>query len=401
VVRLGDVVGLTRMPGRLLVVSNTPFLPATAGNRERIRQMVSWLARRGWEVSVLLLPDADVETWDVAGMERTVARVEVARPPARGLLARVTSHLRGGEAPADSGAPIGVDDWCPDWFRARVRAVVRAARPDVALVEYVFLSACLDDLPTPRPLAVIDTHDVMHRRRATYATAGVPLRWFHTTRAEEARGLARADVVLAISDEEATVLREMAPEVLTVPHARDVAPAPLDAGVAGRVLYVASHNDLNVAAYEWLVTNVWPALRAAVPAAELVVCGTIGEKLGPPPAGVVVRGAVESLAAEYARARVVVNPAPSGTGLPVKTVEALCHGRPVVATPAGAGGIAGGVTTESDASRFAEAVVRLLTDTGEWRRLAADAATTARARFSPEAAFAALERRMGSAVRAR
>jgi hypothetical protein len=271
------------------------------------------------------------------------------------------------------------------------------------VVEYVFLSACLDDLPAPRPLAVIDTHDVMHRRRATYATASVPLRWFHTTRAEEARGLARADLVLAISEEEADVFRGMVPDVLTVPHARDVVPAPLDAAVAARVLYVASHNDLNVAAYEWLVTNVWPAVRAAVPPAALVVCGTIGEKLGPPPAGVVVRGAVESLAAEYASARVVVNPAPSGTGLPVKTVEALCHGRPVVATPAGAGDIAGGVVTAPDAAGFAEAVSRLLSDTGEWRRLAGDAGAIAAARFSPEAAFAALEQRMnrGRATRVR
>jgi glycosyltransferase involved in cell wall biosynthesis len=356
--------------------------------------MLTWLARRGWEVSVLLLPDVDAPTWDVAGMAAAVARVEVARAPARGLVARVASRLRSPAPSADAGAPLGVDDWCPDWFRARVREVVRAERPDVVLVEYVFLSACLESLPAPRPLAVIDAHDVMHRRRATYDAAGVPLRWFHTSRAEEARGLGRADVVLAISDEEAEVLRGMAPEVLTVPHARAVAPAPPDAAVPGRVLYVASHNDLNVAAYEWLVARVWPAVRAAVPSAELVVCGTIGEKLPPPPAGVVVRGAVGSLADEYARARVVVNPAPSGTGLPVKTVEALCYGRPVVATRAGSGGITVGVVTESDAAGFADAVLRLLADVGEWRRLAVDAGTVAAARFSPAAAFAGLEQRM-------
>ena len=63
----------------------------------------------------------------------------------------------------------------------------------------------------------------MHRRRETYAAADVPLQWFHTTRAEETRGLARADLVLAISADDARVLREMVPgtEVLTVPSTWD------------------------------------------------------------------------------------------------------------------------------------------------------------------------------------
>ena len=53
---------------RLLVLSNTPFLPATAGNRERIRQMLEFLGARGVELGMLLLPAGDRPTWDVAGM---------------------------------------------------------------------------------------------------------------------------------------------------------------------------------------------------------------------------------------------------------------------------------------------------------------------------------------------
>src|SRR5439155_20010253 len=111
-----------------------------------------------------------------------------------------------------------------------------------------------------------------------------------------------------------------------------VQPAPLDAVVPARLLYVASSNDLNVAGLRRFMAEAWPALIAAVPAAELVVCGTIATKLGALPAGVRTRGAVPSLADEYARARVVINPVEGATGLSVKVVEALCHGRPVVST---------------------------------------------------------------------
>jgi hypothetical protein len=52
-----------------------------------------------------------------------------------------------------------------------------------------------------------------------------------------------------------------------------------------------------------------------------------------------VLGHVKDLGDCYARARVVVNPAAAGTGLKVKTVEALAHLRPIVAWPNGVDGL--------------------------------------------------------------
>ena len=383
---------------RLLVVSNTPFLPANAGNRRRIRTMLGHLAGRGVDVALLLLPDWDVAEWDVAGMRRVLARVDVAEPPRGGSLARVGAAVRRRLDRLRPPAALGLDDWCPRWFRARVAELAREWRPDAVMVEYVFLSACLVDLPRTAggPRTIIDTHDLMHRRADSYASAGVPLRWFHTSYADERRGLARADVVLAISPPEAAVLRAMVPErtVLTVPHAEPLAFAPETARPA-RLLVVASDNDLNVAGLRWLLADVWPALRAARADAELVVCGRVGEKIEALPAGVVRRGFVESLATEYADARVVLAPVAGATGLSIKVAEALCHGRPVVATTAGAAGFPSpaeaGITVADDAGAFAAGVRRLLDDEDHWRRAVA-AARRAAVAFSPEAAFGPLER---------
>jgi glycosyltransferase involved in cell wall biosynthesis len=46
-------------------------------------------------------------------------------------------------------------------------------------------------------------------------------------------------------------------------------------------------------------------------------------------------GNQDSLVDTYARAAVVINPVKFGTGLPVKTIEALSYGKPIVATSAG------------------------------------------------------------------
>jgi glycosyltransferase involved in cell wall biosynthesis len=376
---------------RVLVVSNTPFAPADAGNRVRIAEMLRYLAAQGAELGVLLLADWDTDRWDLAGMRSDAAWVEVARPS---LLARARRRFAPRAAP---GADLDVDAWCPSWFRERVRAAAEAWRPDVVLAEYVFLSACLEGLPASC-LRVIDTHDVMHRRRAAYDAAGVAPSWFLTTRAEERRGLVRADLVLAMHDADAACLRELAPgcEILTVGHGcHGGGPSDIEP-VAGRVLFAGSFNDLNVAGLRWFLAEVWPRVRAQAEA-ELHVCGTVAEKLGEPPPGVVVRGTVPALAPEIGAACVVVDPLRAGTGLQIKLADALAHGRPVVATPAAAAGFPAGeehgVVVAGDATAFADAVVALLVDWDRWRRVAAGAADAAQ-RFEPEAAFGPLWRRL-------
>jgi glycosyltransferase involved in cell wall biosynthesis len=398
---------------RLLVISNTPFLPPTAGNRARIDTLLTYFADHGTPIALTLLADGDMETWDVDGMRRRVDRFDLCLPDratapaparARGMPSAVrrvaagfASRLR--RRRGRPSAPIAIDAWCPLWFRARVVAAVESWRPDVLLVEYVYLSACLPAVAAGRhrpAVTVIDAHDVMHARATAYATAGIPLRWFHTSADEERRGLSRADIVIAIQEEDADVFRRLAPEqsVLTVPHGSPLRPAGTDAAEAHRLLFVGSDNALNVAALAWFFETVWPRLRTQVPAVTLVVCGRVGERVGALPAGVSAKTVGVDLAAEYARARIVINPVTAGTGLKIKAVEALCHGRPVVSTPAGASGLASGesegILVADGPLAFATIVADLLADAARWARLVVAATDHARRRFSPTAAFGPL-----------
>ncbi len=382
---------------RVLVLSDTPFLPPTAGNRQRLHELLGFLGRAGVELGVLMIPAVDRAEWDEKGMAARLALFEVAEPPptARVLrrLAAIGGRRRGAEA-----ATLDVDAWCPRWFRARARRLVHAWTPDVVVAEYVYLSACLAGLDGGgrRPLRVIDTLDVMHRRDAVYAGAGVAPQWFRTSAAEEGRGLARADLLLAIHDEEAAALRALAPgvEILTVPHACAAEPVPAGAAERTRILLVASYNDLNVAGLLWFLAGPWPALRAAEPALELHVCGTIAAKLPPMPTGVVVRGVLPSLREEYAAARVVIDPVSSGTGLPTKVIEALAHGRPVVARRQMPPEVDGGVLVGSDGAGFTASVRALLADGAHWARVSDAALRCATTRFSHEAVFGPLLARL-------
>jgi hypothetical protein len=123
---------------RVLVLSDTPFLPPTAGNRQRIHELVGHLARSGVEVGMLMLPAVDRADWDEPGMAARLAFFEVASPPPPARLLRRLAAIgrRLGGGPSAAGT-LDVDAWCPRWFRARTRRLVRAWEPDAVIAEYV------------------------------------------------------------------------------------------------------------------------------------------------------------------------------------------------------------------------------------------------------------------------
>jgi hypothetical protein len=76
-----------------------------------------------------------------------------------------------------------------------------------------------------------------------------------------------------------------------------------------------------------------------VPDAELLLAGRITRTLEADVAGVVRLGPVDDLKPLYRQCRVVINPAVAGTGLKIKTLEALGHLRPLVTWPNGTDGL--------------------------------------------------------------
>lgn len=125
------------------------------------------------------------------------------------------------------------------------------------------------------------------------------------------------------------------------------------------------------------IHDILPKVRARLPHARFVVVGK-----DPSPAlrvlasdTVEVTGAVPSVSAELRRADVVVAPLLSGSGMKNKVLEALAAGRPLVASPVAAEGIAVRdgehllIAREPDG--WAEALARLHSDAHLAMRLAA------------------------------
>jgi glycosyltransferase involved in cell wall biosynthesis len=95
---------------------------------------------------------------------------------------------------------------------------------------------------------------------------------------------------------------------------------------------------MNVRGLQEFLRFAWPAIRQEVPEAELVVAGAVSEGVRGL-SGVNALGRVDDLAELYRSARVVINPAHAGTGLKIKTLEALSQLRPIVTWPTGVEGL--------------------------------------------------------------
>ena len=138
--------------------------------------------------------------------------------------------------------------------------------------------------------------------------------------------------------------RELAPDATLryVPNVVDVAatdprraPAdPPEALLVGNFAYAPNREGL-----DFLVEEVMPQVWAAQPQVRLTVAGRGYEAQPGIDSRVEVLGFVERLDPLYARAACALVPLLSGGGAPVKFIEALAHGLPVVATPRGAAGV--------------------------------------------------------------
>jgi glycosyltransferase involved in cell wall biosynthesis len=361
---------------KLLIVSPVPPEPQTAGNRARVSNLITILEHLGCDVTFAYVP---YESADYKAMEARLGHrlrcLQSKTPPFQTVTGRakrkVQRILR-----LRSARLWRVDEWFDDSLLSQVTSLQKKEHFDTALIEYVFLSKLACVFPGS-VRTIIDTHDLMGDRDKIYLNCGLQPAWFATTPKEEIRALNRADAVIAIQQEEARYLRRyVSAEVFCVGHvgALDIRPVADPGG--SRILFVGSANPINIHGLEWFVRSVLPKIRARIPDCELAIAGPAGSGRTWPN-GVFALGPVESLALAYAEAALVINPVTFGTGLPVKTIEALSYGKPLVATTAGVRGLAlqfaEAFYVAEDADGFARAVVELLQNRAARARLSQNA----------------------------
>jgi glycosyltransferase involved in cell wall biosynthesis len=266
-------------------------------------------------------------------------------------------------------------------------------KPDVVVVNYVFLANILDTLSANENiLKVILTHDVFHHRNAYLKKIGVAMSEGDWDREKESEQLRKAQVLLAIQQEDAHVFKEMAPqcEVICMPksaicHSHTIKQVP------GRCLFVGSKGQHNYYGLQWFLENVWSTVLQLNPNCSLHVCGNVCSSIQGTFPNVHLLDRVDDLKPEYSAAEVCLLPLLGGSGLKIKLVEAMSYGRACVSTSIGVQGlpeIVGKTAIVADtAEDFAAAIHTLLTNPDKRQSMEEQARKYVTEKLSPKAAY--------------
>jgi glycosyltransferase involved in cell wall biosynthesis len=111
--------------------------------------------------------------------------------------------------------------------------------------------------------------------------------------------------------------------------------APVGREFEGRLLFLGSANQANVDSLRFCLREVWPRVSGR---AQLLVAGTVCDEVDlPPEVDRMPSGADVSDA--YDASDIVIVPIRFGTGLKIKTIEALGRSKPTISSSVGAEGV--------------------------------------------------------------
>jgi len=315
----------------VLVLTPVPTHPATLGNRVRILEVCRLLKAQGARITLLHYPtDEDWRTRmpvaDHAAMATFFDEVHLVAP------------TRPPHTAPWPGPDHAIDAWWDPAIGAMLDWLCGVRRFDAVLVNYTWLSKALDHVPRG-VLRILDTHDRFAGRRQLLAAHGIAPEYFHTTDEEEAKAIARADLVWAIKGEEAAHFRALgAREVVTVPHGEKLSRRPM--AVSGwrsgapvlRLGIAGGRNRINAENLRAFLAAAEPMLRRTLLPVEVVVAGSVCD-LVPDLARswVHLKGTVESMDALYDHVDVVLAPLAFSTGLKIRVGEALARGKALIA----------------------------------------------------------------------
>jgi polysaccharide biosynthesis protein PslH len=384
---------------RLLVVMALPLYPANTGGRLRSSKILEHLSL-AHHVTVLCFARHDTQPGELDQMRACCARLEtVPWREARKYSTRFYLELA---LALCSRLPYTVWKYRSRVMRSAIQNLLQADRYDLLLCD--FLQPAINCLDVPFRPKVLWQHNVeavvMERQAANevnpLARAYLRIEAGRLRRFE--KNAARAfDHCVMVSDQDCRTMaaRYDVRHTSSIPTGVDLQylrPEPEESGTS-EVVFVGSMDWLpNQDAAFYFVREILPHIRKVMPVTFVIVGRNPPVTIRRLEAGGSVRvsGTVPDVRPYLARAQVCVVPLRSGGGTRIKIFEAMAMAKAVVSTPVGAEGLPVtpglDIIVREDPEAFAAAVVDLLRNPQERRRLGEAGYQLVRGKYGWEAA---------------
>lgn len=354
------------MGKKVLIISDTIVMPLDRGNRKRIYNMINLMRDHGCEVDYLYLhsyPEEDATaTKEYIGEEHFITFENKKRTLDVFLKRKVRKVLELLHIPGLLFKYWTVDEKISPEIVDFMRKLSSKKKYDVVMASYIFTSKALLGVPDD-VIKVIDTNNAFTFKRQMYEEVGYKNYEFALTKERERAGLLRADYTIAIQEEEEKFFREILPadkKVLTIGENMPVAePYVADTNT---ILFLGSYYVVNRHGVKHFIDHIIPLLKKSGVPFKVKLAGSICKHI-PDGEDYEKLGYVDDVDEAYREARMVINPVLVGTGLNIKTIEAVSKAKPLVSHEVGVRGLKPEkpfALVSDDDQEFANHIIELL-----------------------------------------
>lgn len=336
---------------KILIVADIPTHPVIGGNRMCIIQNAEILKKIGFKVYYLFYDETGYMQQEDELCKSYWKDNYFYYCPSK--LHRMTHRLASRFLPS---LQHKIDFFCPQLLVDFINKLNEKIQFHGLMVNYIWLSK-LSSVNILKK--VLYTHDVFTNRAQRIPAK---YKWMSFSPKEEAKALQRFEYVLAIQSKEATFFSYLAPtsNVIPIYSPIDYIEQPI-IDLSFNVLFFSGGGELNILGLNWFIENVHPLLKKNNDKYQLLIGGKIcselySEKLDDK---IKLMGTFDNPSDFYQKGNVVINPIFGGTGLKIKTLEGLAHGKLVIAHPHSAEGLYGTapVYLSADAMEFASLII--------------------------------------------
>ena len=331
----------------IFIVTHVVFSPTRAGNEIRIFNLIKHFKNKGYRTAVLLSP-IDGKYLDPIIVHKISNIVDLYFEFTQAdleLFPHTVTHKRTNKLEEDIPQRISdiENSFCNASLINKALFLVNELKPDVVISEYIWFSRVLNYLPESC-VKVIDLHDKFSNKEKNVSSYGIEDN-LAISEQEELTLINRADLVISIQQLETDEFISLGPSCKVVTTGLDFELSPKRGKQKTSneivVLIVSSANQANVFCINEFLKNVWAEMILSKSSnVFLHIVGSICDKMDTVSSrNVRIIGRVDDLSDEYHNADIVVNPVFAGTGLKIKSLEALSYGKPLVSYANGVDGI--------------------------------------------------------------
>ena len=317
----------------------TSFHPGKQeGNSTLMRRWLGHLKDAGYRVHVVYY------MYDISAVSADMRRTALREYDLYKEVA-VESRLTGANY---NGLNIHVDDWCGMEAMRAVGELCDRHEYDIAITNYPWMSAVFDRVHS-YTRKVLLTHDSFVDRNRRMLEQGYPESgWVSIDQAGEQLACERSDVVVAMQEHEAEGFRKLVdPDRVQVigPIFDRVATTFPDPTDKLRIGYFGSSNWVNEQNLGEYLRH-WAADDDLRSRSEILIGGGVCETLKDFVPGSLLQrvsptmvGRVDTPDEFFSRCDLIINPERGGTGIKIKTLEAMSHGSAIITTAGGSVGL--------------------------------------------------------------